>query len=250
MKSYKEFDKEIWKVIQSEVDKFINNNVSPHYAAFDADGTLWDVDAGETFFKYQIEHCNLSGLPPDPWAHYHEWKERDVHAAYLWLAQINKGQRLEQVRHWAKNCLVAQKQWPIFPQQLKLIEWLKSKGIRVFVVTASIKWAVEPFAELLGIHYDDVIGVETKCIDGIVSDEIKGMITWREGKPKRLLQITEGIAPLLCSGNTMGDLHLLQSAKLIKLAVSAAPQGSELYETELSLQRTARENIWFGHRFI
>lgn len=250
MKIYKEFEKETWDNIQFEVDRYLSNNVSPHYAAFDADGTLWDVDAGERFFQYQIDHCGLKGLPADPWGHYHEWKERDTTAAYLWLAQINKGQRLEQVRRWAKDCLKQHSHWPVFPQQRKLIQWLKSKGLRVFVVTASIKWAVEPFAELLGIHYDDVIGVETKCVDGIVTDEQKGLISWREGKPKRLLELTNGVPPLLCSGNTMGDLQLLQAAKLVKLAVSAAPEGSELYETEMSLQKIANENVWMGHRFI
>lgn len=250
MKSYKDYEKQTWDIIQTEVDKYINNNVSPHYAAFDADGTLWDVDAGESFFRYQIDHCELKGLPADPWGHYHEWKERDTHAAYLWLAQINKGQRLEQVRRWAKDNLNSHKEWPIFPQQRKLIQWLKSKGIRVFVVTASIKWAVEPFAELLGLHYDDVIGVETKCVDGVVTDEMSGMITWREGKPRRLLQLTDGVMPLFCSGNTMGDLQLLQSARLLKLAVSAAAQGTELYETEMSLQKVACENAWLSHRFI
>lgn len=249
MRKYTDFSPELWTLLETELETYIRHNVSPHYAAFDADGTLWDIDAGETFFKFQIEKCNLPNLPSDPWAYYHEWKDRDPKGAYLWLAQINKGQSLEQVRKWGRECLRETTQWPIFPAQRKLIQWFKSKGVRVYIVTASIKWAVEPFAELLGLHYDDVIGVETHNKNGIISDEMKGLITWRQGKPERLLQLTDGIAPLFCSGNTMGDLQLLESARLLKMAVGAAAENTELFETELSLQKIAKESGWLSHRF-
>lgn len=244
------FKVEIWNLIEREIENHLKNNGSPHYAAFDADGTLWNIDAGECFFQYQIDHSNLKNLPADPWKHYHEWKERDPATAYLWLAQINRGHTLSQVRYWAQQCLKSHPHWPIFTAQKNLIHWLKNKGIRVFVVTASIKWAVEPFAELLGLHYDDVIGVETKVENGVVTDKQNGFITWKGGKSQALLERTQGIAPLLCSGNTMGDASLIGCSQLIKLAVSSALQGEELFETELSLQKLARENNWLSHSFI
>jgi len=247
---YKEFNMDLLKYIEQEIDSHIKNQTSPFYAAFDADGTLWNIDAGETFFKHQIKSSGLKNLPDDPWNHYLDWKERDPYGAYLWLAQINKDHKLSQVRLWAHECLKKQNHWPIFPAQLKLIQWLRSRGVRVFVVTASVKWAVEPFVQLLGLHYDDVIGVETKVHNGLITDEISGVITWKEGKSQALLEKTQGVAPILCVGNTMGDVPLIMSSQLIKLAVSCSTEGDELFETELSLQKIARENQWLSHSFI
>jgi HAD superfamily phosphoserine phosphatase-like hydrolase len=250
MSNYREFSKELWALFEKEIDRHLKTQGSPHYAAFDADGTLWDIDAGEAFFKYQIDHSNLEGLPTDPWLHYHQWKERDPRAAYLWLAQISSGQSLAQVRQWARECRDQQPNWPIFPAQKKLVQYFRSKGIRVFVVTASIKWAVEPFAELLGLHFDDVIGVETQIKNGIVTDQLSGRITWKEGKSETLLERTQGIPPLFCSGNTMGDASLIECSQLLKLAVRSTRDGDELFETELSLQKMARENNWQEHSFL
>jgi len=243
------FKFEVLSKIEREISNYINNNVSPHYAAFDADGTLWNKDAGETFFQFQIDHSNLLNLPPDPWNYYHEWKNTDPASAYLWLAQINCGQPLSRVRYWAQQCLKSHSQWPIFNAQKKLVQWLKERGVRVFVVTASIKWAVEPFAELLGLHYDDVIGVETIVENGIITDKQSGFITWKEGKAQSILERTQGIPPLFCSGNTMGDAALLGCSQLIKLAVNSSVIGEELYETEMALQKLANENNWLSHSF-
>lgn len=249
MSNHVEFSAELRIQIESELERHLQSEVSPHYAAFDADGTLWEVDAGETFFKYQMEHSNLKGLPTDPWNHYQEWKEKDPMAAYLWLAQINKGATLSQVRRWGHECLKKQSHWPVFEAQKQLIQWMRSRGVRVYVVTASIKWAVEPFAQLLGLHYDDVIGVETVTRHGIITDEQKGPITWKEGKAEALLERTQGVQPIFCSGNTMGDAALLESSQLLKLAVSSSGPGHELYETETSLKKLAQEKTWLSHSF-
>lgn len=248
--NFKDFSFELLQTIESEIQIHIQKNIPPFYAAFDADGTLWGRDAGESFFKYQIESSCLKDLPKDPWGYYQTWKEKDPQGAYLWLAQINQGQTLSQVRAWARDCLKKQKSWPIFPAQMKLIQWLRSKGFRVFVVTASIKWAVEPFAELLGFHYDDVVGVETKVCDGVVTDELSGVVTWKEGKSQALLEKTQGIAPVLCVGNTMGDVSLITCSQRVKLAVSCSREEDEIFETELALQKMARENQWLSHSFI
>lgn len=249
MVMHNEFSPELWKQIETEIEQYLTRVDSPHYAAFDADGTLWNTDAGETFFHYQLAHSDFSHLPQDPWNHYLNWKEKDPFGAYLWLAQINEGQRLEKVRQWGKDCLRKNNPWPLFQSQRRLIAWLKAKGVRVFVVTASIKWSVEPFAELMGLHYDDVIGIETEVKQGVVTKHQKGPITWKEGKVEALLDKTQGVHPCLCVGNTMGDAALLEASKAVSLAVCSSQQGEDLYETEMSLQQMARSNQWLSHSF-
>jgi len=165
----------------------------PCFAAFDADGTLWNSDIGENFFQFQIDHCNLPALNGiDPWVHYKNLKKENPRSAYIWLAQINKGYDLSQVRAWAKEA--CEKNPPeIFESQKILIHWLIENDILPIVVTASIKWAVEPAAELLGIPMERVIGVQTQIdVNKKVTELQEGPITWREGKVEGS-QILSGI---------------------------------------------------------
>ena len=54
--------------------------------------------------------------------------------------------------------------------------------MQVFIVTASIKWAVEPGAEALGLSKDQVIGIETLVDHGLVTAKQHGFISYRDGK--------------------------------------------------------------------
>ena len=219
-------------------------------AAFDADGTLWDTDLGENFFKYEIEQKLLSDLPADPWRHYRDWKENgDPRPAYLWLAQVNKGHSLAEIRAWAEKAVKTIEPLPIFDDQKKLIELLKAAGVQIYIVTASVRWAVEPGALRLGLDADSVIGVETAIENGLLTDQAFGHMTYREGKSEALLLKTKGQRPFLSVGNTMGDLHLLKSASRIALAVGAAPRGHELFPTEEALRQEARSHGWLFHQF-
>ena len=116
-------------------------------------------------------------------------------------------------------------------------------------MTASITWAVQPGMQLLGLKPENVIGVETQVTDGIVTDIQAGPITYREGKVEGITQKTKGLKPLFATGNTEGDLALLESAQ-VRLAVSAASVDDRLHKTESTLQKIAQEKNWFQHRFI
>lgn len=250
---YKDFSSEIWRQIKNAIQEEKRLNPQP-VAAFDADGTLWDIDLGETFFKHQIKNNLLpdvfSSPKTDPWRHYRDWKESgDPRPAYLWLAQINEGYRLEQILSWAEDNVRQFKPFPFFPDQQKLIELLHNEGCHVYVVTASVKWSVEPGAALYKIPPERVLGVKTRVINGVITDQQEGEITYREGKLKALLEATGGVKPFLSSGNSTGDVHLLQAATRIPLAVRSAHPGHELFSVEESLEQMAKEKNWLIHHF-
>ncbi len=246
---YKNFSPQFWELLSNALDQELKTNSNP-VAAFDADGTLWDLDLGESFFKWQIANSNLPNLPADPWKYYHDWKESgDPRPAYLWLAQINQDQQLEQVHAWAEACARSHEPLPIFPDQLKLIEWLLKNKVQVYVITASIKWAVEPGVRRLGLRPENVLGVCTKVEEGVVTDHQDGLITYREGKPAALLEKTKGRKPFFACGNTMGDFALLESATRLQLAVGATHEGHELFETEEKLRQESKSRGWFAHQF-
>lgn len=243
-----EFTPELWSRLHAELDR-AEREGAPKIAAFDADNTLWDSDAGETFFDWQIRNCDLPNLPPDPWAHYKALKKPDPRVGYVWLAQISAGKSLAQVRAWAAECLKQVSPWPVYRSQKQLVAELKKRGYEVFVVTASIKWAVEPFASLVGVDSDHVIGIETEVVDGLVTEKPVLPMTWREGKAAGLLARTGGVRPVLVSGNTYGDTAMLETATHVRLAVCTQDTPSGLYDEETKLWVEAKERGWLTHEF-
>jgi phosphoserine phosphatase len=214
-------------------------------AAFDADGTLWNTDLGEALFDYQIKH-KLIPLPPDPWGHYHHMQDTvSKRAAYLWLAQINKGLPITTIRTWAKTAVDELHPVPIFEEQRKIIRALQELGVEIFIVTSSIQWAVAPASHLFGIPEDHVLGIETEVVDGIVTEKQKGVLTFREGKIQALLAATNGAPPYFSAGNTEGDQFLLEAATDVKMVVAAALEGSQNYESERRMVQMAKTRGWF-----
>lgn len=241
---------QIEQKIKTQLETELRSSRSRPIAAFDADGTLWNTDLGEAFFKYQINQHLLKNLPENPWDHYRKWKESgDPRPAYLWLAQINKGHKIAQVRQWAEEAVRTQSPLPIFEEQKSLIEFLQSKKVEIFIITASVSWAVEPGAQRLAIPIENVIGVHTKVKKNIITEEQDGLISYREGKLEALLQMTGGRKPFFACGNTMGDFALLDGAQL-RLAVGAAQPGDELYTTEERLRQEATSRGWMTHQFL
>lgn len=228
------------------IDRSLQEAPQPWVAAFDADGTLWDTDLGENFLTYQIRHKLLKNLPEDPWHHYHQLKiTHSPQVAYLWLAQINQGHSLAQVQTWAQECLDQQQPLPLFASQQKIIAHLLAKNVQVYIVTASVKWAVEPAAKLYGLTPDNVIGIATKTPQGIISSEQDGPITYRQGKVEALLKKTQGHPAFFAAGNTEGDLPLLENATHLRLVMAATQPGHSNYNTEQKMLALAKERGWF-----
>lgn len=247
----KPFSTELFDSLKQNILKAKETTPGPHYAAFDADGTLWDSDLGEQFFQFQIDNCNLAPLKEvDPWEYYESTKKVDPIKAYLWLAQISEGQSLDQVRAWAKQT-VEEKGARVFESQRNLISWLQQNDIEVFIVTASIQWAVEPAGQLVGIPFENVMGIQTKINDhGIVTSEQFGPITWRDGKAKALLERTNGVRPIFCSGNTLGDIALLETSVGERLCIQTQTEKNGLFEEESKLNQHAQQHGWRVHHFF
>ena len=238
-----------WNSFLGDIDKALDAGATP-IAAFDADGTLWSCDMGEGLFKYQIKHGLLPQLPKDAWDFYAKWHHDEPLAAFLWLAQINAGVSLDVVRQWAKEAVEEMESVPLFEEVQALLIELRKRKVKSYVVTASVKWAVEPAAGLLGFHRDEVIGIATKVNNGLVTDEQDGPITWREGKVDGLLRSTQGKKPFFAAGNTKGDLPLLESASHLRLVMASAGPGHINYQTEQEMLALAKERGWYAHRYL
>ncbi len=235
-----------WKNLKERLKQAMDSVHRP-IAAFDADGTLWRNDLGEALFDFQVKKNLLRGLPEDPWRHYEGLKKQVSHeVAYLWLAQINLGLPIDQVRAWAEEAVAAMSPVPIFPEIQDLIQFLQQAKVEVYIVTASIQWAVEPGARRLGLPAENVIGIRTRVVNGIVTDEQEGPITYKSGKVSGLLERTRGSAPFFCAGNTEGDLPLLEAATHHRLVIASAPAGDRNHSTETRMQEVALQRGWWS----
>lgn len=218
---------------------------SPLIAAFDADGTLWDTDGGENFFKYQIEN-QLCQLPDDALSFYKRLKKlnNDPRTAYLWLAQICAGHSIHTVRQWAQQAMGRYKAAPLFNAQIELIQLLQKYNVQIFIITASTTWSIEPLAELFKIPRENVLGYETEVEMFKVTVHPLFRSPYKEGKAAALLERTNGVRPFLCSGNTLGDTQLLEIAEEFQIAIQAADPQTELGENEQCLQEIAQAKGW------
>lgn len=252
--AYKDFSEDTLDHIQSVVQKIQKQTNQPLVAAFDADGTLWDADVGELFFRHQARRLCIDVseffTKNDDYLCPHQSRE-----AILKVSHINVGYRLSQIRQWAMDCYEQHKQTiHVFRSQKRLISHLQRLGIHVFIVTASCKWAIEPFGRLFfNIGSDHIIGTEMHVEDNIVTGQPK-QLTYNEGKVKGLLEATGGIKPILAVGNALPDEHLLHLATHIKLVVQSKKKDSgDLYKSEQQLKSIALqqgiEKGWLHHQF-
>lgn len=246
----KDFPRDKIDQIKAEIDRCLKLPGVEPIAAFDADGTLWSCDMGEGLFKYQIKKKLLPHLPPDPWEYYLKWHTDAPTDAFLWLAQINESLPLATVQGWAKEAVCEMGEVPVFTAVKEIMDHLHAHKVQTFIVTASIKWAVEPAAELYGIPKERVIGISTKVVDGIVTREKGGPITWREGKVEGLMLATGGKKPFFCAGNTKGDLPLLECSSHLRLVMASAKEDEVNFKTEREMIELAKSRGWFFHSFV
>lgn len=237
----------------SEIKKKIDTaleETNTAIAVFDADGTLWNVDVGVGFFHYQIDNNLLPQITKESLSQ-HQSQYEDLktrHKALLWLAQINKGVEFLKFKTWAKDFAKHISPIPFIPEQVELIKYLQSKNVKIFVVTASLKWVAEEAVASLGIPPEQCIGVHTEVHNGVITDIQSGEVTWGDKKLVELLKQNSGLKPILASGNSMGDLALLKNASHVALAISKTPQeghSEENHMSEQSLLSIAKKNDWF-----
>ncbi len=252
MAEYKDFPKAVWDKIYETVEQACKDSPNRLIAAFDADGTLWNNDAGNAFFNYEIDN-KLIPLPEKPWDYVYSLKAQSAISAFLWLAQVHKGVPVQTVKEWALDSFRKQN-FEYFPAIKKLISFLKSKNFEIYVVTASVKWAVEPCVKDLGIDADHVLGFQTEVHNGIITDIQAGAPTYRAGKAEALLEKTGGIKPTIACGNTMGDFWMLDISTLPLTVRSLSDdiqfQDSTINQQEEALYQEALKKGWITHNFV
>jgi len=239
------FDPEIEEALQSLIKQFSlpRPGAQPGpLAVFDADGTLWADDLGESFFQWLIAEKKLLRPGPtpyeDPWAAYQTLCSRDPGAAYASLGPQLVGLSEAQIREDSRDHFTATFSSRIYEAQRSLVQRFLKAGWEVWICSATCRVVVEAGAEAFGIPNHQVMGVEVEIAEGLFTDKLIPPVTYRHGKVEAITQ-NIGRAPQFVSGNSMTDLEMLKMAQELGLVINPSDE----------LTDHARDQRWLIQRF-
>lgn len=241
------FEAAVSKALTEFVEK---NSEGRRIALFDADGTLWRGDVGESFFRHQIERKTVPQAPSrDPWGHYiKEALEGDAAKAYGWLAQWNAGVEEADLVRWCEEYFRDTWTKMVFEPMREFTHMLLNSGFEVWVITGSPRWIVQAGVRGYGIPADRVIGTSVLVKDGVLTDVLEHEVPYRAGKA-RLYEKIIGSKPIFAAGNTYWDKEMLQLATSLQLAIHSEEKGEPNYDSEQKMYRLAQTNGWLTQRF-
>lgn len=229
-------EKHLLNALKDQIDK---KHPSKKIASLDADGTLWPEDANNILLQYQIKK-GLRDLSHLLDLYYQNDNNRYRRCEIFAEKQV--GFKLEEFQF---HCLEALKENPlhIFPFQRELLRYLKQKGMKIVVVTASITWLVEAAIKLYELPVDKILGVETKLQGDFISAELLRPAPVAKFKGEVFLKYSQGEKCFLAGGNTSSDLPLLEMAE-IPFIVHSASKENENFPAEEKLKKLAVKNNW------
>ncbi len=229
-------------LLLNDINDYLKTQRGPHYAAFDADGTCWFNDVGREVFLHQCENIYKKKWT---WDDYAKRELKDVEEALWWMAEINEGREPHSVIQDALDCMTTRKDLKLIPSTKKLISFLQEKNVEVYMVTASVSWSVVPAAKELGIEKSHILGVETEIDkNGLITTNRVKPLTWTKGKADAIIEATKGKSPILCGGNSISDIHLLNTSSKFKMGVRSVDPGNSLFDRENEMMSMCEKNKW------
>ncbi len=187
------------------------------YAAFDLDNTLLIGDIGHAVFATLI---NKNIVKNFTWKEYIEMREVGIEAALKKIIEVMNGIELETLKTITENIIESKDEF-IEVEGVKMrtpkpnsvmasiISLLKTKGIDVYVVTASNKISADIICwKFFGIPSSNVLGAESKIKNGKIQFKSETMIPFAEGKVKTLKKKFKE-QPIITGGDGIWDKYLL-----------------------------------------
>ena len=194
---------------------------SNSYAAFDLDNTLLIDDIGEAVFAALVKQNLVTDFK---WKDYLNLLEKNREAAYKKVIDVMNGLKLNLLKKITHEIIESEDSYieieggkiPIpKPNSImqSLVSILKSKGIEVFIVTASNKISAEIICwKHFGIPASNVIGAEVETDKNKNISSTVAEIPFAEGKVKALKKRFKE-QPIVTGGDGSWDKFLLDYTK-------------------------------------
>jgi len=180
---------------------------------FDADGTLWRGDIGDTHLRQLGSEGLASSFEGQPSAHrlYLEACQKDVEYGYRLGTQLLATLSEERAFASCESTWTAHK-GELFSYARPLIEKLVELGAEVWIVSASHRWIIEVAVRDLGIPSERIIAGDLVCADGVLTDQIIEPFPNGQGKAEAI-EARVGVAPRVAFGNSRHDFAMLECAQ-------------------------------------
>jgi HAD superfamily phosphoserine phosphatase-like hydrolase len=211
-------------------------------ACFDADGTLWNEDIGEAFFRWLIAGNLLPGLDcmnRDIWAEYEARVDENRALGYAWAVQLMAGIPESDIVRWSVQLAAA---WPNYrPAMAKLVKGMAEFGFDVWIVSATNQWTVRAAAPKMNFDPAKVIAMASQPKNGMMTASMVEPLICNAGKVAAI-QAKFGRLPDISFGDSMGDFEMLSaSAHPIVIGRNDKPNAA--------LMAKATANYWPVHLF-
>lgn len=207
----------------------------PRVAAFDCDGTLWDLDSGKGFYYYLMD----SGLMPAEraarararYAAY-ERGEIDEQTICEEMTTNQHGISAQQLDAAARQYFSAAVVPVIFDEMFSLTHRLAHAGCELWAVSSTTEWLVKVGAAHFGISPARVLAGAAEVENGVATDRLLRLPSGPL-KAKFLGESLAGRELCCCFGNSRWDADMMALARHA-FAVNPNPD----------LEQTARARGW------
>ncbi len=202
--------------------------LEPKTAAFDCDGTLWSGDAGERFFRWELER----GLVSDEirgWAdaRYNDYRAGHVSEEVMCgeMVTMHRGLREEALQQAIDDWFPQAMETNIFPEMHELVRRLHRSECEVWAVSSTNVWVIRAGMRYFDIPNGRILAGEAAVENGVILDRLTRMPSG-PGKPEALrLAILGG---LNCAfGNSIWDREMLEMS-LHPFAINPNPDLKEV----------------------
>ncbi len=219
----------------------------PKMVAFDCDGTLWDSDAGEGFFFWELtQGCFPPELAERMRKRYAEYKAGGVAEEVMCgeMVTMHAGMPVSRVRELASEYFEGGFVTNIFAEMRELVLELQRAGSDVWAVSSSNEWVIQAAMPHFGIRPDHVLAAAVEVEDGKATDRLI-RVPSGPGKGDAILEVV-GRSPDAAFGNSQWDVEMLRMAQHAfavnprpELEAVAESEGWPVYFPELISQREA-----------
>jgi HAD superfamily phosphoserine phosphatase-like hydrolase len=200
----------------------------PGIAVFDCDGTLWDGDAGEGFFYWEMER----GVLPDDvarWARarYEEYRAGRVGEEQMCgeMVTINQGVGCATLEQSAAEFFDERIVPRIFPEMAELTRRLADTGCELWAVSSTNDWVIRAAAPRFGFSAERVIAACVENENGRCTGRLIRVPT--DGLKAAAIHQLLPRTPDAVFGNTVHDLAMLELAKH-PFAINPSPDLEEV----------------------
>lgn len=186
----------------------------PQLAVFDCDGTLWDLDAGEGFFYWEMQQGLLAPKIAD-WARarYQEYRAGRVGEEPMCGEMVTIHEGLDDAtmaaaaaRYFREHVVPR-----IFPEMTDLVRRLRAGGCDVWAVSSTNDWVINAAAQHFGIPLDHVLAAAVYREGGRATGRLIRVPT-DQLKATAIREVIRRV-PDAVFGNSMHDAAMLEIAK-------------------------------------